>query len=144
MQSNCSLLRLIQHLQPSLQVFKSEATFKHSLAWTWFNTTFAPTEQTLSMKDLDHSKSLSAGSLSPCMYTFWTRWLKVSLTWSLQACACRGQPPGCHWTLQDSPSVPPTTNTFPALIVLDDCEQGHEAQEVLLSETSDWLYTTHC
>lgn len=102
-QSKCSLLRLIQHLQPCLQVFKSEATFKHSLAWTWFNTSFAPTEQTLSVKDLDHSKSLSAGSLSPCMYTFWTRWLKVSLTWSLQACACRGQPPGCHWTPQRLP-----------------------------------------
>ena len=36
------------------------------------------------------------------------------------------------------------TNTFPALFVLDGCEQGHEAQEVLLSGTSDWLYTTHC
>jgi len=62
-----------------MQIFKSEATHKHSLAWTWFSTIFAPTQQTLAVKDLDHSKSLSAGSLTPCMYRVWTKWLKVSL-----------------------------------------------------------------
>ena len=63
--------------QTVLQIFKGEAKQKHSLAWTWFNTAFVPTRQTLSVTDLDHSKSLSAGSLSPCMYTVWTKWLKV-------------------------------------------------------------------
>ncbi len=68
-----------------MQIFKSEATHKHSLAWTWFSTIFAPTQQTLSVKDLDHSKSLSAGSLTPCMYRVWTKWLKVSLRLHVQA-----------------------------------------------------------
>lgn len=71
-----------------MQIFKSEATPKHSLAWTWFSTIFAPTQQTLSVKDLDHSKSLSAGSMTPCMYRVWTKWLKVSLRLHVQAHVC--------------------------------------------------------
>ncbi|KAL0033939.1 hypothetical protein WJX77_011740 [Trebouxia sp. C0004] len=61
-----------------IEIFKSEVTPKHLLAWTWFSTIFAPTQQTLSVKDLDHSKSLSAGSLTPCMYRVWTKWLKMA------------------------------------------------------------------
>lgn len=61
-----------------IEVFKAEARQKSSLAWTWLSTMFTPTQQTLSVKDLDHSKSLSAGSLTPCMYVLWTRWLRMA------------------------------------------------------------------
>ena len=67
-------------LQCEVQVFKGQAKQKASLAWTWLSTLFTPTQQTLSVKDLDHSKSLSAGSLTPWMYVIWTRWLKVRRT----------------------------------------------------------------
>lgn len=59
------------------QVFKGKATKKHRLVWTWFNTAYVPLEQDLYFKDLDHSRSLSAGSLSSSMFTVWTKVLKV-------------------------------------------------------------------
>lgn len=65
------------HVSKLVQVFKGKVNQKASLAWTWLSTLYTPTKQTLLVKDLDHSKSLSAGSLSPWMYVIWTRWLRV-------------------------------------------------------------------
>ena len=65
------------HVSKLVQAFKGKANQKASLAWTWLSTLYTPTQQTLSVKDLDHSESLSAGSLSPWMYVIWTRWLRV-------------------------------------------------------------------
>ena len=68
------------------QVFKGEAKQKSSLAWAWLSTLFTPTQQTLLVKDLDHSKSLSAGSMAPWMYVIWTRWLRVRRSKSFGEC----------------------------------------------------------
>ena len=59
------------------QVFKGKVKPKHCLVWTWFNTAFVPLQQEFTHHNLDHSKSLSAGSLTPCMYHIWTQVFKV-------------------------------------------------------------------
>lgn len=61
-----------------IAVFKGKVNQKSALVWTWLSTLFTPTQQTLLVKDLDHSKSLSAGSLTPWMYVIWTRWLRMA------------------------------------------------------------------
>lgn len=61
-----------------IEVFKAAARRKSSVAWTWLSTLFVPQQQTLSVTDLDHSKSLTAGSLSPWMYMVWTKWLRMA------------------------------------------------------------------
>ena len=101
-------------------------------------------QQSLSVNDLDHSKSLSAGSLSHCMYTFWTRWLKVSLTLTHTSVCMRGPTP--RGGLPLDPSRPtsglPTNKPSSFFVCICGCKQGHEAQEVLLSGCSDWQSAT--
>ena len=80
------------------QIFKAVARKRSSLTWTWLSTMYTPMHQTLSVQNLDHSKSLSAGSLTPCMYQLWTKWLRVrgrtqlrdlSLCWCMLFVLCK-------------------------------------------------------